>query len=85
MRETTPGLYQLSTGREFCANVGSIGISPDGTVFTGYDDQIDFSPDFYGDARDGDYRWTQAEKVELANVMIARWHKFKREAGTRAK
>lgn len=52
------------TGRDEYAYAGVIGLSPNGTVHTGYDDEMysDLSP---------------AERKELADHMIAQWTKFR--------
>lgn len=63
--------YVLSTGREFYANNGIIGLGPadDDEPSEGYDGGISTV-----DYEDG---WTAAECVELADAMIARWQAWK--------
>lgn len=61
--------FQLSTGRTFYAHMGLIGLTPDQgsevRVSAGYDDSVDV---------DG---WTPAERIELADYMIALWQDFR--------
>jgi hypothetical protein len=66
--------YRLKTsGREFDATRGIIGISPDGTVTEGAESDLDLA----GDGRHGAAPWTAAERAELADEMIRRWSWFK--------
>jgi len=64
--------YKLSSGREFSANCGIIGLSPKEEygweVHEGYDGGI------------YDEEWTPDEKRELADFMIDLWQKFKADA-----
>ena len=60
---------KLSSGTEFTAHLGIVGITMDGEVelYTGYDDSLRY-----------DLR-TPADKVELADMMIARWQAARAE------
>jgi hypothetical protein len=66
-------LIRLSTGREVYANNGIFGLGPDLVVTSGYDDErvVD----------DHDGPWSADEKLELADMMIKRWERFKQEVG----
>lgn len=74
--------YRLSSGREFYAHLGIIGVSPgavsadaDSLVFyDGYDGAVIVrdSPWMNNKTRD----WTQSEKRELADFMIALWNQW---------
>ncbi len=60
--------YRLSTGREFGANDGILGLGPDG-VYQGYDGIVFLEAmDEYDEPS-----WTLAERRELSNYMIERW------------
>lgn len=74
--------YELSTGRQFYANRGLIGLAQNGsddegatpsgfTVSYGYDGYVDLDP-FDEDER----AWTVDERRELAEFMIAQWRAF---------
>lgn len=58
----------LSSGRKIEANLRIIGIDDKGVVSEGYD----------GGVNDGEF--TAAERIELADLMIARWADYKRRA-----
>lgn len=77
-----PGIT-LSTGKVVDAAFGIIGINEQGEVFEGYDGHI-FSPT---DAEflDVDPLLSTVERIELAEVMIARWSKFKADAESEQK
>lgn len=65
--------YTLSTGKEFYANGGILGIAEDG-VYEGYDGTIethDYDEDWYSDGID--VRLTQEEAVEIAECAKAMW------------
>lgn len=67
--------YVLSTGRLFRVNCGIIGLgSATDTPTGGYDDGIEMDSNGYDTATD----WTQAERDELADYMIALWTEWKR-------
>lgn len=64
MIQTEDG-YKLSTGKEFYANCGILGLAPDGDVTEGYDGTVagrsEFTPD---------------ERREIADVMIKAWKEW---------
>ncbi len=81
-------MVTLKSGREIDANRGLIGIDEDGEVASGYDERlsefdqvmsdnlkslIEDDPQFYK-------RATPAERIELADIMIERWIKYKQVA-----
>ena len=70
---------ELPSGKTFYANGGIIGIDEDLNVTEGYDGGIEFQP--LSQWEDGDPEnlkpWTSAEKIELADMMIDRWTRFK--------
>jgi hypothetical protein len=80
--EPTEGGYRLSTGREFYAFHGVIGMSPD--------DADCGSSDFGGSlpyGSDGGFEideWTLAERVELADYMLGLWRRFRTAAAGEA-
>lgn len=57
---------KFRTKRVEYANLGIIGLSPDGTLSGGYDDGFPA----------GDNPLTKAERVELAEHMIIKWKLF---------
>jgi len=59
-------MVTFSTGREFVANFGIIGISPNLEVYEGYD----------GHVFDGPADLSEEERRELADHMIERWIAF---------
>lgn len=67
----------FSSGRTTYANYGIIGISPDLSLFGGYDGSIDWPvPDWWQpEAKVG--KLTSDDMRELADHMIATWTKFK--------
>ena len=70
---------KLPSGKTFYANLGIIGIDDELGVYGGYDQGIDFSPLYEWEEGDPESLkpWTVAEKIELANMMIERWTKFR--------
>ena len=62
--------FKLTTGREFGAHQGIIGLQVDAPsgVYGGYDEQI-----FLESSDDEEPAWTIEERAELADYMIARW------------
>ncbi len=86
MEEIKDG-YRLSTGREFYANNGIVGIAhrtPTAdeqaigihsymVVYEGFDGEVDIEPREW----DSYAGWTSAERAELADFMIALWTQFK--------
>lgn len=65
--------YVLSSGREFYANLGILGIDPRGDVSQGYDgglrlDSVGMEDDF-----------TPEERREIADFAMAAWEKFAAE------
>ena len=74
MKLIEPDKYELSTGRQFYANRGILGLgtrpgSDDWSVFEGYDGGVDV---------DG---WNPAEYQELADHMIEQWRIFGQRHG----
>lgn len=65
--------YVLSSGREFYANLGILGIDPRGDVSEGYDGGL--YPERGGGADD----FTPEERREIADFAIAAWEKFAAE------
>lgn len=68
---------KLTSGREFNANCGIVGIDAELDVFGGYDQGID-GAGLYDDHRLG--RWPADDRVALADMMIERWAAFKAQA-----
>ena len=65
--------FKLSTGRVVRANRGLVGISltlDDEPLSEGYDGHI-YTIDKW--TMEQDELWTQAERLELATLVIARW------------
>jgi hypothetical protein len=56
----------LSSGANFYANIGIIGISPEGKVYEGYDGGVETE------------NFTAAQRQELALFMIDQWKRFGR-------
>lgn len=74
---------KLKTGREVYANRGLIGINAELEVAEGYDGVPD-GANFPQEWDDEDYQyWSVEERVELADIMIARWQAFKGKAQQR--
>lgn len=67
------------TGRELDANGGIIGICEDLDVSEGYDSSIYTEKPDWIEAEDYN-GLTTAEQIELADVMIDRWQRFKGRA-----
>lgn len=63
----------LSSGRVIYANCNIVGIDDKGAIYDGYDGGINpWTSDWEESAN-----WTQAERDELADLMIVRWQRFK--------
>ncbi len=63
---------KFRNGREEFANLGIIGIDPDGDISGGYDEGF-----AGGDDSDGrDNPLTKEERIELAAYMMNQWAKF---------
>lgn len=62
---------KLSTGREFYANGDIVGIAPDGLIYEGYDGDV-WEERF----TEGNDAWTDADRLALAKMMIARWQAY---------
>jgi hypothetical protein len=82
MEQIEPDRYRLSTGREFYANRGIVGMSPqfadrhqeyNDCVPEGYDGSICVN-DRWSEPEE---YWTGAEQHELADYMIALWQRWK--------
>lgn len=67
-------LIRLKSGREFYANCTIVGISEDLKITEGYDGGIHCVGDYGEDDTDG---LTKQDQLELADLMIDRWNKFK--------
>ena len=68
----------LSTGRKFYGNGGIIGIDAKGEVFSGYDDSS-VDKDFL---KENDWiptPWPLADRIALADLMIARWTTYRKK------
>ncbi|MCS3893297.1 hypothetical protein M2171_002430 [Bradyrhizobium japonicum USDA 38] len=63
----------FSSGRQVCANDGIVGLTIDGqiTLYEGYDGRLDTVPSGFSGP-------TDADKVELADHMIACWQEARR-------
>jgi hypothetical protein len=59
---------KLKSGRTLYVNCGIVGISPNLGTYGGYDDNLA--------AED----WSAEDQIELADLMIARWQAFKKQA-----
>lgn len=78
----------LSTGREIYAYNGEVGINPDSTyVGGGHDDEIDwklmrdkFHRGELSDNVTADEFLTPDERIDIANTMLRRWQRYRREA-----
>ena len=77
MKHLGRDLFELSTGRRFDANIGSIGMSPSlHRVTEGYDGHLyGVTPDDYVEDVAG--TWTDAERAELADYMSDLWQRWK--------
>jgi hypothetical protein len=71
--------FELSTGRRFYANGNIVGIDPDLNLSGGYDNGLDTEYGGYTSGEEGPTfgPWTIAEKVELADYMIALWTRYR--------
>ncbi len=65
-------IIRFRKGREEYANLGIIGIDPEGNISGGYDDAIAGGFDEKGE----DIYLTKEERVELAEYMIIQWKLF---------
>lgn len=63
----------LSTGTEVDANRGIVGIDAALDTYGGYDERIEYEVTEPGGRAD----LTPAERVELADLMIARWQAYR--------
>lgn len=70
MNETDDG-FRLSTGREFYAFAGILGIDANGDISYGYDGRIHTEGD-----EDGWGPWTPEERKEVATYVMGLWAKF---------
>lgn len=72
--------YTLSTGRRIFSNLGIIGLSPrNDAVYEGYDGGLPCCDEWAYDPAD---RWTDEERAELAEYMIALWTSWKQRIGS---
>jgi hypothetical protein len=72
---------KLSTGTEIKAYAGVLGINDKLEVFGGFDTPIEKLYANIPEGRDPD-EWEQCrskEKIEVADIMISRWQKYKEE------
>lgn len=67
----------LSSGRVVQANHGIIGISGDLQVYEGYDGFVDVAGDYLDDVSVDGADLTDADRVELADLMVARWMRYR--------
>lgn len=82
MERTGEG-YRLSTGREFPANQGILGLAPGGTLTDGYDSIVEYDPppDWWDDPESPHARFSAAERREIADYMISAWQQWAAEEG----
>lgn len=83
MRLIDDDTYELSTGRQFYANNGTLGLSPDhstGGVDYGADGSVCLDDDY---SKGHPRAWTPAEKRELGEFMIALWTAWTEKADPR--
>lgn len=72
----------FDTGKKVDVNCGIVGLSPDLSVYAGYDNSW-FIPDpYYWDDEDkadpqSNHYLTPSERIELADHMIEQWTRFK--------
>jgi hypothetical protein len=64
----------LSTGKILTAWNGAVGLSPEGFIGGGYDDNI-YNPEYQDE--DNEKGLTDVELVELSDYMIKQWTDFK--------
>ena len=57
--------YKLSTGKQFYAYDGILGMAPDGDLTYGYDGVVDVYPSF-----------TPSERREIADAMVEAWKEW---------
>ncbi len=77
------GRYRLSTGREFSAHLGILGLGPGDDLYAGYDDGVGYiySPGETDDTPAPEDEWDEAEftpeeRREIAAMMIERWRRW---------
>lgn len=77
--ERTKDGYRLGSGREIVVDNWIIGLSPDLRVTEGCACPIDEANDLHPDDDPIDHwtRLTSAERIELADFMIAQWGKYR--------
>ncbi|MCW5648396.1 MAG: hypothetical protein KIS62_01485 [Ramlibacter sp.] len=74
------GKIVLSTGTVLEPCAGTIGIAPDLEVTHGYDGMLYRPADAWDDPTEKTHAMTAAEQLELADLMIERWQKFRARA-----
>jgi hypothetical protein len=65
---------KLHTGRE--VHYSNFGLDIDGRLTAGYDDDVYAANRTESDDEPG-WAWTVAEKLEVADMMIARWQAYR--------
>lgn len=73
------GICFTATNRAFPAYQQTVGLAPTGCITSGYDDVL-YDPRDGGDADLRDRQLTPAERVELADHMIAEWTRIRGHA-----
>ena len=68
--------YLLDSGRRFSANCHIIGIDEEGKIFGGYDQRIELVDWDVEDNVGPNSGFTDEERRELAEHMVARWKKW---------
>ena len=66
----------LPSGRVFDANRGIIGLDEFGNLFEGYDGTLENYESEYAGV---DPEFTPAERVEIADMMLARWQAYRQK------
>lgn len=67
---------KLKSGRELYANLGFIAINEKLDIAEGYDGGLPLAPN-HSDYEFDEDKLTKEEALELADIMIDRWNRFK--------